>query len=207
MPLFTLLLALLFFHWLSHALALLDLQQFVVSILWLIWNCANTRLFSVVRIWLPWVPPHDLSTGLSLIARFLLVLVSLLPRLPLCVFSAFHDFPPPPPPLVLSLLETALARQILSPLLFPSLTPLFLFPPLPPIPLVLLPPLPLLPDVFPVLFSVFSVSCQLLSPYSLMSVIGLRSYLVIKDIKKRRIKRFNFKLKLQVQDDNFRQQP
>jgi hypothetical protein len=47
---FTLLLALLFFHLLSPSLALLDLQQFVVSILWLIWNCANTRLFSVVSL-------------------------------------------------------------------------------------------------------------------------------------------------------------
>ncbi len=134
MQLFTLLLALLFSHLLSPALALLDLQQLVVSILWPIWNCYNTRHFLVVRIWLQWIPPHDLSTGLSLIARFLLVLVLLLPRLPLCVFLAFHDFPAPPPSLVLSLLETALALQILSPLLFPSLThaSILVSPPSPP---------------------------------------------------------------------------
>ena len=173
---FTLLFVLLFPHSLSPALDLLDLQQFAVSILWLIWNCDSMRLYSVVRIWRPWIPQHNLITGLSLIARYLLALVLLLPRLPLCVFSAFHNFSPPPPSLVLSLPETALARQILSPLLFPLLTPLLLFPPLP---LCFTPPPPLRPDVLSLLSSVFLLSCSLLYPSSILSVIGLRSYLVI----------------------------
>ncbi len=78
------------------------------------------RPFSVVRIWYPWIPLHDLSFGLFLIARSLLVLVLPFPR--------HSSTSPPPLSLVLSLLETALARQILSPLLFFLLMPILLLP-------------------------------------------------------------------------------
>ena len=97
----------------------------------------------------------DLSSAPSLIGRSQPVLIRLSPRPLLCVFLVFLVFQCSSLSLVLSLLETALARQILFLLLF--------FPLIPPLWLLLLcprlsPPPPLILPNFLFLFSFDSFS-------------------------------------------------
>ncbi len=111
---------LLFLHFsplLSPVLAHLVWFQFAVYIHLLIYNYDSMKLFLLVSIVHPWILLHIFSLGQFLIARSLLALILLLPRLPLCALSEFPALCPLPLSLVLFLLETSLAWQIMSPLL------------------------------------------------------------------------------------------
>ena len=118
------------------ALDLSGLLLFAVFSLWLTSNCANTIPSLLVRVFLHcWILLLGPNFGLFPTGRFQLVLGMLLLRLPLCDFLEFPVFRCSNFLLVLVLLGTALARQILSPLLFLS--------PLAPSPLLPLYPFPL----------------------------------------------------------------
>jgi hypothetical protein len=162
--------ALLSLFLLFPALDHLGLLQFVVFSLWLILKCGNTSP-SLAKVFRLRILLLALSFVLSVIDRPQLALFMLSPRPLLCAFLEFLVFLCPSLFLLLFLLGTALARQILSLLMF--LSPMF--PPLDPSPLLRLYPLPmpLLRDSPLFLDALFS------SP---LSVIGIRSHLVMNSL-------------------------
>ena len=117
-----LLLDLLSFPLLSPVLDLMGILQFGVFFPLLISNCASTIPSLLVKVFPQcWILLPGFSFVLFPTGKFQLVLGKLLPRLPLCASSEFPAFRCCRFLLVLVLLGTALARQILF-------LPLFLFP-------------------------------------------------------------------------------
>ena len=102
------------------------LLQFVVFSFWPILKCGNTSPSLLARVFRLWIRLPALSFVLSVIDRPQLVSVMLSPRPLLCVSQEFLVYLCPSSFLLLFLLGIALARQILSLLVFlsPMLPPL-----------------------------------------------------------------------------------